>query len=98
MILFIEFFAWIAQLIFGFVSKIIILIIDLANYPFFSIDTIKEFTNKVFMVIGTKPEIRILEDDIVTVYGTAAGLYKYQTVMGSTLTIPEILFSNIVIN
>ena len=52
MILFIEFFAWIAQLIFGFVSKIIILIIDLANYPFFSIDTIKEFTNKVFMVIG----------------------------------------------
>lgn len=31
---------------------------------------------------------RLLEDDEVVIYGTAAGLYTYTTVMGSSITIP----------
>lgn len=33
-------------------------------------------------------EGRILEDDIVTMYGMLAGTYTYTTVMGSSLTVP----------
>lgn len=33
-------------------------------------------------------EPRILEDDIITMYGTLAGTYTYETVMGSSLTVP----------
>ncbi len=36
-------------------------------------------------------ESRILEDDIVTLYGTLAGNYTYETVMGAEMTIPAIL-------
>lgn len=32
---------------------------------------------------------RFLEDDKVTVYGTCTGIYTYETVMGSTITIPS---------
>lgn len=32
---------------------------------------------------------RFLEDDIVTVYGTCMGLYSYETVLGSNVTIPS---------
>lgn len=31
---------------------------------------------------------RILEDDVVTLYGTMAGMYTYETVMGAELTVP----------
>lgn len=34
-------------------------------------------------------ESRFLEDDIVTVYGTCTGLFSYETVMGSTVTVPS---------
>lgn len=34
---------------------------------------------------------RFLEDDIVTVYGTCMGLYSYETVLGSTVTVPSAL-------
>ena len=33
---------------------------------------------------------RILEDDVITVYGTAQGLHSYTTVMGATVTLPLI--------
>lgn len=33
---------------------------------------------------------RILEDDIVTIYGTNEGTKTYQTVMGASVTIPEV--------
>ncbi len=32
--------------------------------------------------------VRILEDDIITVYGTVVGDYSYETVMGATMTLP----------
>ncbi|MCI6018434.1 MAG: hypothetical protein MRZ59_06250 [Clostridiales bacterium] len=34
---------------------------------------------------------RILEDDIITFYGVSMGLYSYESVMGATITIPEVL-------
>lgn len=40
---------------------------------------------------------RILEKDIVTVYGTSAGLYTYTTVFGASQTVPSILAKYIVI-
>lgn len=33
---------------------------------------------------------RILEDDIITVYGTCAGLHKYTSVLGSQVALPEL--------
>ena len=34
-------------------------------------------------------EPRILEDDIITMYGEMQDLMTYETVMGSTVTIPQ---------
>ena len=36
-------------------------------------------------------EPRILEDDIVMMYGVLAGTYTYETVLGSKLTVPLML-------
>lgn len=38
---------------------------------------------------GTTP--RILEDDIITFYGTLDDLYTYETVLGATVTIPSVI-------
>lgn len=38
---------------------------------------------------------RVLEDDIITVYGTSAGLLSYESTLGSTITIPSILVQKI---
>ncbi len=35
-------------------------------------------------------DARILEDDILTIYGTVVGDYSYETVMGATVTLPWI--------
>lgn len=40
-------------------------------------------------------EARILEDDRVTVYATCLGLYTYETVMGSSVTLPNFLADSI---
>ena len=37
---------------------------------------------------GNKLSYRLLEDDMITVYGTAQGVYSYETVRGDTITIP----------
>lgn len=42
-----------------------------------------------FDMDGNTP--RILEDDIVTVYGTLSGTYTYETVLGASVTIPSML-------
>ena len=34
---------------------------------------------------------RLLEEDQITIYGTAYGLYSYETVMGNTQTVPAII-------
>lgn len=41
---------------------------------------------------------RVLEKDIITFYGTSAGLLTYKTVMGSEMTIPQIAAKIVQIN
>lgn len=41
---------------------------------------------------------RILENDIITFYGTLGDLYTYETVMGASVTIPSVLATYIDIN
>lgn len=38
---------------------------------------------------------RVLEDDIITIYGTSDGLYTYQSTMGGKITIPSISIDRI---
>ncbi len=43
--------------------------------------------------VGYSPSIvssRVLEDDIITIYGVSKGLYTYQSTMGGAITIPLI--------
>lgn len=50
----------------------------------------KDFSNEDFYVYispDAYPSIRILEDDLVTVYGVLRGEEKFETVLGGTLTI-----------
>lgn len=47
---------------------------------------------------GYDPDIvssRILEDDIITIYGTSMGLISYQSTMGGTITIPAVYVDKI---
>lgn len=46
---------------------------------------------------GYGSEERILEDDIVTFYGEYKGLKTYETVMGSSVTIPHVEAKYIVV-
>lgn len=38
---------------------------------------------------------RILEDDVITIYGKSAGLYTYTATLGQSITIPSILIDKI---
>ncbi|KUJ24735.1 hypothetical protein AR437_12975 [Christensenella hongkongensis] len=38
---------------------------------------------------------RILEDDVITIYGTANGLYSYQATSGATITVPLVTVEKI---
>ncbi len=50
----------------------------------------------VYVVAGpSASETRILEEDIVTVYGISSGLYTYTTVLGASMTVPSIAASYI---
>ncbi len=41
---------------------------------------------------------RILEDDIITIYGTSYGLYSYEATSGATITIPAAIVDKIEMN
>ena len=51
------------------------------------------------MIFVTYPkgiiDYRLLEGDIVSVYGTCMGVYSYEAVSGATITIPWIHADNI---
>ena len=50
------------------------------------------------VIYGTffgQTEARILEDDIITIYGTANGLKTYKTILGASVTIPEVSIDKI---
>lgn len=38
---------------------------------------------------------RVLEDDVITIYGTSTGLYSYKSTFGATITIPSVLIEKI---
>jgi len=38
---------------------------------------------------------RVLEDDVITIYGTSAGLLSYESTMGGTITIPSAVIEKI---
>jgi hypothetical protein len=48
--------------------------------------------------VGSPIGGRVLEDDIIQITGIAAGLYKYETVMGAVREVPSVLGSSYIIN
>lgn len=44
----------------------------------------------IYVSFNTDKKARLLEDDIVEIYGESAGLYSYTSVLGSEETIPQI--------
>lgn len=61
-------------------------------YSTYRVATSGSYNNVVLLYVdnyGSKN--RILEDDKITFYGTSEGLYTYETVLGSSVTIPSIL-------
>lgn len=53
------------------------------------------------ILVGYDPAImggtRVLEDDIVTVYGTCIGLYTYESTLGASISIPGLYADSVVI-
>lgn len=63
-------------------SDIILLSVTKDEYGFWNDNLYVEYTPK------SKDEIRILEDDIITVYGELNGIKTYITVLGNSVSIP----------
>ena len=61
-------------------------------YSSYRVATSGSYNNVVYILVDNYgSDERILEDDWITFYGKFDGLYTYETVMGSTLTIPKIM-------
>lgn len=57
-----------------------------------------EDINKLYYAeFNRLPELRLVEGDIVEVYGTLDSLYTYETVIGGTNTVPKIIVDKILI-
>lgn len=67
--------------------------VDITKNKYYWSDTILVTYTKI-----DKSEPRILEDDIVNMYGMLGGTYTYETVMGSKLTVPILYAKYIDIN
>ena len=64
--------------------------IDGMNYIRLAVDS--NYDTVLFVTYTTDQVTgRILEDDILTIYGTVVGDYSYETVMGATITLPWVL-------
>ena len=64
--------------------------IDGLNYIRLAVDS--NYDTVLFVTYTTDQVTgRILEDDILTIYGTVLGDYSYETVMGATITLPWVL-------
>ncbi|MCI9261284.1 hypothetical protein [uncultured Adlercreutzia sp.] len=53
------------------------------------------------VIVGYDPALkkeRILEDDVVTVYGDCVGLYSYEATLGQTITLPALFAAEITID
>ena len=53
-------------------------------------ETYYEDTILVKYKYSSSSESRILEDDIITLYGKSMGTYTYESVLGSPITVPYI--------
>lgn len=61
-------------------------------------ETYYEDTILVAYEYSSSAESRILEDDIITIYGQSIGTYTYESVFGSSITVPAIVAEYIDIN
>lgn len=58
-----------------------------------------KYEDVIYIIYETKSlGVRLLEDDNVTIYGTADELLKYTTVAGTTMTIPKVIVDRIELN
>ena len=64
----------------------------------YSNETYYEDTILVYYQYSSTYESKILEDDIVTIYGRSIGTYSYEAVLGNSVTIPAIVAMYIDIN
>ncbi|MFR5092064.1 MAG: hypothetical protein ACLTDR_08740 [Adlercreutzia equolifaciens] len=58
-----------------------------------------EYDDVVF--VGFDPnilDVRVLEDDSITVYGTCLGLYSYTATLGQEISLPAIYADKVIIN
>jgi len=67
---------------------------DKANTLRFAVDSDYD---KIMIVEYDKSIVssRILEDDIITIYGVSYGLYTYESTMGAPITIPSAVLDKI---
>lgn len=63
-----------------------------------TIDEFGYYDDTIVFNFDTGDGDRILEDDIVTIWGTSKGLFTYTSVLGSEITVPEIDAKYVVIN
>lgn len=49
------------------------------------------YNDTVYVLYTVDSSNRVLEDDIVSFYGFSTGLYTYESVMGASITIPQVL-------
>lgn len=62
-------------------------------------DSYGHYSDTIYaLYIPKEGEDKILEDDIITFWGTACGDYSYTSVLGSTITLPFINISYLEIN
>ena len=56
--------------------------VNVTNTGYYWTDTIMAY------YVAQPGEKRILEDDVITLYGPMHGLYSYESVLGATITVP----------
>lgn len=56
------------------------------------------YDDTIYVMYVPDPSNRILEDDIISLYGVSTGLYSYTTVLGAQVTIPSVLAVYVDIN
>lgn len=79
-----------------FTGKVVQVIEDGDLYEVYRVDVTKDkwgyYDDTIYVFYADINDFtsRILEDDIITIYGELDGLYTYETVLGANVTIPKI--------
>lgn len=77
----------------------IIQVLENGNYCELRVNITKgkySYSDTIYVTYTRKDgESRLLEDDIVTIYGNNAGLITYETIFGGSITIPQVYASYI---